>query len=392
MTYLKNKKILLGVSGSVAVHRSIDLTRRLTEAGASVHVIMTQNSQRFVTPLSFEVASGNKVHTDAFADPLSHISLPAGADLMLLAPATANIIGKFANGIADDMLSTCLLSFRGKTIIAPAMNWRMYENPIFMMNLERLLALGIVQIGPEKGVLACGEEALGKMSDVADIIEGVRTAFSKQDLAGKKILVTAGPTREYIDPVRFMSNRSSGKMGFAVARASSRRGAEVVLISGPSAQRPAPRVRLESVETAGEMRDAVFGNLNGCDIVIMTAAVADFTPLKRSRAKIEKRRGLTLELKATPDILSELGSAKKRPFLVGFAAETGDSTARARRKLAVKGADMIIFNDVTSPGSGFDVDTNRITVIDRCGETSFPLMTKGDAADALLDRIVHLTS
>jgi phosphopantothenoylcysteine decarboxylase/phosphopantothenate--cysteine ligase len=386
---LKNKKILLGVTGSIAACKSVDLTRRLTESGASVHVIMTAAAAGFVTPLCFEVASRNKVHTDLFQDPLSHITLTADADLMVVAPATANIIGKFANGIADDMLSTSFLSFNGKVLIAPAMNWRMYENPVLRKNLDALLSLGVIKVGPEKGSLACGEDAVGRMSEVSDIVEGIRSAFSPKVFSGKRIMVTAGPTREYLDPVRFLSNRSSGKMGYAVARAASRRGAEVVLISGPSHLQAPSGARLVSVETAEEMRAAILDNLKGIDALIMAAAVSDFSPEKYNSEKIDKSFGRSIKLGKTPDILSELGSLKRRPFLVGFAAETGPDISRARKKLLEKGADIIVFNNVTSPGSGFDVDTNEITVVERSGESSFPLMSKDEVADVILDRIAN---
>lgn len=384
---LKNKKILLGVAGSIAAYKSIDLTRRLTEEGASVHVIMTGAATKFVTPLSFEVASGNKVHTDVFQYPLSHITLTADADLMVIAPATANIIGKCAQGIGDDMLSTSFLSFRGKVLIAPAMNWRMYEHPVFQKNLRSLVSMGILQVGPERGSLACGDDAVGRLSDVQVIMEEIRSALSPKDFSGKRIMVTAGPTREYMDPVRFLSNRSSGKMGYAIARAALRRGSDVVLISGPSQIHAPSRADLVVVETAEEMRDAVVKNLTGVNVVIMAAAVSDFAPGVRSDKKMDKSRGLALKLRKTPDILSEIGSMKKRPFLVGFAAETGADLSRARRKLVEKGADMIVFNNVTSPGSGFDVDTNQITLVEKGGESSFPLIPKDEVADLLLDRI-----
>lgn len=387
---LKNKKILLGVTGSIAAYKAIDLARRLVEEGASVHVIMTEASKKFVAPLSFNVVSHHTVYSDPFQDPLSHIALTSDADLLVIAPATANIIGKFAYGIADDMLSTCFLSFKGKVVIAPAMNWRMYENPVLRRNLKDLAALGIHQIGPERGSLACGEEALGRMSDIPEIIEGIRSALSRKDFAGKAMIVTAGPTREHIDPVRFISNRSSGKMGYAVARAALRRGAEVVLISGPSLLRPPSNACFVAVETAEEMRKAVIKKLKGSDVVIMAAAVSDFSPENSSRTKIDKSAALNLKLRKTPDILSEMGSMKKRPLLIGFAAETGADLGRARRKLIEKGADMIIFNDVTSSGSGFDVDTNEVTIIERDKESSFPLLTKDEIADLLLDRIAEV--
>lgn len=351
-------------------------------------MIMTDASRKFVTPLTFEAVSGNKVHTDTFQDALSHITLTAAADLMIIAPATANSIAKFACGIADDMLSTCFLSFRGKVIIAPAMNWRMYENRALRENLRALVSRGAVQAGPERGSLACGDEAVGRMSEVGEILEYARSALTRKDLSGKKIIVTAGPTREYLDPVRFLSNRSSGKMGFALAREALRRGAEVVLISGPSSLAPLRKAEFFAVETAEEMRKAVFENLKGSSAVIMAAAVSDFSPDTKDRRKKEKSDVLSLPLKKTPDILAEIGSMKKRPFLVGFAAETGACTDRARRKLLAKGADMIVFNDVDSPGSGFDVGTNQVTLIDKNGESPFPLMPKDEVAGIILDRIV----
>jgi phosphopantothenoylcysteine decarboxylase/phosphopantothenate--cysteine ligase len=386
---LKDKKILLGVTGSIAVYKSIELVRRLVEEGASVHVIMTGASRNFITPLSFEAVSRNKVYSDIFDDPLSHITLTADADLMVVAPATANIIGKYSHGIADDMLTTCLLSFKGKVVMAPAMNWRMYENPIFRKNLDCLARIGVVHIGPQQGSLVCGEKGTGRMADIPEILEGIKTVFSKKDLAGQKVVVTAGPTREYLDPVRFISNRSSGKMGFAVARAAARRGANVALVSGPSQQKPASGVSLVSVETTADMRKAVLQNLKGCHIAVMTAAVADFSPKFRSTDKIEKSRKLTMEFALTPDILQEVCSMKRRPFVVGFAAETGDDKLRARKKLFDKGVDMIVFNNVIAEGSGFDVDTNEVTIIDKKGEASFPLMSKEEVADIVLDGIVR---
>jgi phosphopantothenoylcysteine decarboxylase/phosphopantothenate--cysteine ligase len=387
---LNNKKILLGITGSVAAYRSIDLARRLTEEGASVHVIMTDAARRFITPLTFEAVSRNKVHCTLFDDLLSHITLPADADLMVIAPITANLIGKFAQGIGDEILSTCLLSFRGKVIIAPAMNWRMYENGFVQENLRRLHSHGVVQVGPERGSLACGEEGIGRMADVRRIIEAISDSISRKDLSGKRIVVTAGPTREYLDPVRFISNRSSGRMGFAIARAASRRGAEVVIVSGPSSLEPPYGAEYVPVDTASEMRESVLGNLYRCDALIMAAAVADFMPLKKEDRKMEKSDGMVLELVKTPDILSELGTMEKRPLLVGFAAETGPDLNRAKKKLLDKGADMIVFNDVTSVGSGFDVDTNEITLIDRESATPFPLMKKDEAAEVILDRVLQL--
>jgi phosphopantothenoylcysteine decarboxylase / phosphopantothenate---cysteine ligase len=387
---LKNKSILLGVTGGVASYKVVDLIRRLRDEGAAVTVIMTEASKKFVTPLSIEIASQNRVYCDLFAEPLSHISLPARADIMVVAPATANTIAKFARGIADNLLTTCLLSFGGKTVIAPSMNWRMYENPIFQENLQYLLSRGIIQIGPERGSLACGEEGIGKMSETPDIIEAIKSALSPKDLAGERVIVTAGPTREYLDPVRFISNRSSGKMGYAIARASLRRGAEVTLISGPSVL-PQPRgARFIFAETAAEMSDAVDRELPGATILIMSAAVSDFMPTQRAGEKIEKSRELLLRLRQTPDILSNIGKRKDRLFTVGFAAETGRRIDRAKRKLKEKNLDVIVWNDVTKAGSGFDVDTNSVVILDRERETSLPLLSKDFVAEAILDRLVQL--
>lgn len=383
---LKNKKILLGVAGGVAAYKAVELIRRLRDEEASVTVVMTAASKNFVTPLSLEIASENRVCSDLFGDPMSHISLSRDADVMVIAPATADIIGKFSNGIADDLLSTCFLSFKGKIIIAPAMNWRMYEHPMFKENLNRLLALGVIQVGPEKGTLACGEEGVGRMSEVGEIIDAVKSSLSNKDFSKKKVIVTAGPTREYLDPVRYISNRSSGKMGYALAIASMRRGAEVVLVSGPSSLKvPHGLKSFISVETAVAMRDAVFNNLKDVDLVFMAAAPADFSPEKMHDKKIEKSDVTNIKLKNNPDILAELGQFEHRPVLVGFAAETGERLDRARKKLVEKNADIIVFNDVASPDAGFDVDNNRITIVEKNNETALPLMTKEDASEEILN-------
>lgn len=388
---LKNKRIILGVTGSIAAYKAIELTRRLTEAEAVVDVILTEAATRFVTPLSFSSTTKGRVFADLFEDPLSHIRIVEGAELLLVAPATANIIGKIANGIADDMLSTVCTAFNKRIMIAPAMNWRMYENPILQKNLETLRSFGVIQVGPERGALACGDEDIGRMADVSDIIEEIEVALSeKKDLKGRRLIVTAGPTREYLDPIRFISNKSSGKMGYAIARVAVRRGAQVTLISGPSNLAPPRRVSFVSVETATQMRDAVISSLEGSDALIMAAAVADFSPEQKSLEKICSSGGLVLRLHRTPDILREASLSERRPLLIGFAAETEDDTKRARQKMIEKGIDMIIFNNVTESGAGFDVDTNRITIIDRDGESTFPLMTKEEVAGIILDRVSEL--
>lgn len=387
---LRNKSVLLGITGGVSAYKSIDLTRRLREEGALVTVIMTEAAKNFVTPLSLEVASQNKVYADLFADPMAHISLPAAADIMVIAPATADIIGKCAHGIADDLLTLSFLSFKGKVVIAPAMNWRMYENPVFQRNLKTLLNLGIVQVGPEKGSLACGEEGIGRMAEVPDIIEAAKGSLTIKDLADEKILVSAGPTREYLDTVRFLSNRSSGKMGYALARAALRRGAQVTLISGPSSLPQPKGVTFISVDTAEDMHSAVNRELASSTILIMSAAVSDFMPAEKSCEKMKKSGNLSLTLTSTPDILSDVGKKKNRPFVVGFAAETGRKLDKARKKLRDKNMDLIVFNDVTEAGSGFDVDTNKVVLIDKKKESRLPLLDKDDVADAILDRIVRL--
>ncbi|MGQ9569355.1 MAG: bifunctional phosphopantothenoylcysteine decarboxylase/phosphopantothenate--cysteine ligase CoaBC [Thermodesulfovibrionales bacterium] len=387
---LKNSSVLLGVSGGVACYKSIELARRLRDEGAIVNVAMTEAAKKFITPLSLEIASQNKVYSDLFTDPLVHITLPANTDIMVVAPATANTISKFAKGIADNLLTACFLSFKGKVILAPSMSWRMYENPIFQENLNYLISKGVIQVGPEKGTLACGEEGMGRMAEISEIIEAMKSALCKKDLVGEKILVTAGPTREYIDPVRFISNRSSGKMGYAIARAALRRGAEVVLISGPSSLSQPKGVKFIPVENAEEMISAVNKELDSSTVLIMSAAVSDFMPNKKSVEKIEKSDEMQLRLIQTPDILLEVGKRKAKPFIVGFAAETGKKIERAKRKLKEKNMDMIIFNDVTKKGSGFEVDTNKVIIIDRKKEIRLPLMSKDALADEILNRLVEL--
>lgn len=387
---LRNKSVLLGVTGGVAAYKAVDLIRRLREEGSSVTVIMTEAAKNFITPLSLEVASKNKVYSDLFRDPLSHVTLPANADIMVIAPTTANIIGKFAKGIADNLLSTSLLSFNGRVVIAPAMNWRMYENPIFQENLKYLLSHGVIQVGPEKGSLACGEEGIGKMANISQIVESIKSALTINDLVNEKVVVTAGPTREYLDPVRFLSNRSSGKMGYAMAIAAFRRGAEVTLISGHSSLQQPEGIKFISVETADEMFNAVNKELHLSTVLIMSAAVFDFMPVEKFQEKIEKSGEILLKLIRTPDIISEVGKKRNKPFIIGFAAETGRRLERTRKKLKEKNMDMIVFNDVTEAGSGFDVDTNRVVIIDKENETELPLLSKESVAEAILDRFIEI--
>jgi len=384
---LRNRKVLLGVTGSVASCKAPDLIKALNEEGASVTAVMTDASMRFVTPLTLEIASCNKVYRGIFDEPMAHISLARESDLMLVAPATANSIGKFASGVADDLLSTLYMAFRGKVIVAPAMNWRMYEHPTLKKNLGYLKSLGVVEVPPEEGKLACGEEGVGRMASVEKIVEAACKALSAQDLSGRRIVVTAGPTREYMDAVRFISNPSSGKMGYALAREAARRGADVTLISGPTGLEPPPGVDLRRVESAEEMRDAVLKSARGAYALVMAAAVGDFAPAARSQGKIEKSKASSIALKKTPDILAEMGEKKKRPILVGFAAEAGENIARARKKLLKKGADIIVFNDITAEGSGFGSDTNRVVIIDRAGTAEYPTLPKPEVAGLILDRL-----
>jgi phosphopantothenoylcysteine decarboxylase/phosphopantothenate--cysteine ligase len=390
---LQNKRILVGITGSVAAYKSVDLIRRLRDAGASVSAVMTPSAERFITPLSVSLACGEQALTSLFDHPFSHIDLPAKADVFVVAPATANIIGKFTNAIADDLVSTSYLVFRGHLVLAPAMNWRMYEHPTVKKNLASLLAQGAFLVDPQKGVLACGEEGVGKMADVETIIEGVQSVLSPKDLVGEHVLITAGPTREPIDPVRFISNRSSGKMGYELARVARRRGAEVTLISGPTSLQAPAGVSVVRVETAAEMYGAVMDHVGLSSIAIMAAAVADFCPAEQKMLKAEKEDISMLRLDRTPDILAGIGALERKPFVVGFAAETGTRLDRAERKMIAKGANMIVFNDVLQDGAGFETDTNVVTIISRGKDgvhqkEFLPLMSKEAVASAIFDSIV----
>jgi len=394
---LKGKNIVLGVSGGIAAYKSVELLRMLVKGGASVHVIMTRGATEFVTPLTFQTLSGNPVHTELFnlitEQEIGHISLADRADLFIIAPATANVIGKIAAGIADDLLTTTVMATRATVLFAPAMNVNMYENPIYRENEEKLRRLGYLFAEPVSGFLACGWEGKGKMQDPSLILEAAVAALTAKDLAGRTVLVTAGPTREELDPVRFISNHSSGKMGYALARAAWRRGARVVLVSGPTALTPPFGVELVPVESAAEMHAAVLERAAVCDVIIKSAAVADYRPKERAGDKLKKRREeMVVELVKNPDILRELGGAK-RPgqLLVGFAAETADLEANAALKLETKNLDMIVANDVSAPGAGFNVDTNLVRLLYRDGGREvLPLLAKDEVADAVLDRVARL--
>ena len=393
---LKNKRLLVGVTGSVAAYKAVELVRRLKDEEADVRVLMTSASLNFITPLSLELASGKKPLAGLFSleEPLAHVDLAAWAELFIVAPCTANTIGRLANGIADDLLSCFFLAWHGRTLIAPAMNPGMYTHEAFRRNLEFLRSLGVIEITPETGALACGAEGVGRMAGIERIIEASRDSFSPRDLEGLGILVTAGPTREPLDPVRFISNRSSGKMGFSLARAAASRGAAVTLVAGPTAFAPPPGIgKIIKVETADEMKQAVLKEAPFSRILIMAAAPADFAPESSSSKKIEKSKVYDLKLKATDDILLNVSRLNNRPFTVGFAAETGPLFERAQEKLRKKDLDMIIFNDVTLAGAGFDCDTNQVSIFDReARREDIPVMEKEELAHLVLDRIMALTA
>lgn len=367
-------KIVLGVSGGIAAYKSPELVRRLQDAGADVRVILTPNAARFVSPLSLAAVSRHGVIGDQWGDPekgsVDHIELARWADLLVIAPATANIIAKLAVGIADDALSTYAIAHRGPVMVAPAMNWSMLQHPTVVQNLKTLRARGVEIIDPETGFLAEGEQGTGRLADVPVIVERVRGHFGARDFEGQRVLVTAGPTREPIDPVRYISNHSSGKMGYALAAAARRRGAMVTLISGPTSL-PAPEgVELIRIDTAQEMFDAVTRSAPSHQIVIKAAAVGDFTPAWPADRKIKKKPDedvVNIALKKNPDILASLTSLKPRPFIVAFAAETDSVERNAREKLERKGADMIVANDVSDRSIGFDSDQNEVMIIGRDG-------------------------
>jgi phosphopantothenoylcysteine decarboxylase/phosphopantothenate--cysteine ligase len=393
---LKGKKIVLGVTGGIAAYKSAELVRELVRSGAEVFVVMTRSAQAFITPLTFQTLSGNKVTTELFSlieeSEIGHISLADRADLLVIAPATANTIGKIAGGIADEMLTTIVMATKAPVLLAPAMNVHMWENPICQENIQKLRVRGIHFIDPEAGELACGYEGKGRLTEIPAIVEEIRSILSPKDLAGETLLVTAGPTEEPIDPVRFLSNRSSGKMGFALARAARLRGAQVILVSGPSVL-PAPfGIKFIPVRTAVEMREAVLENLAQASVLAMAAAVSDYRPRGTSPEKIKKSGAeWTLPLELNPDILCEAGQRKGKRLLIGFAAETENLLANARKKLKEKNLDLIVANDVSLPGAGFAVDTNIAKLIDPSGKVEeLPLMSKEDLADRVLDRVLLL--
>lgn len=395
---MKKPCVVLGVTGGIAVYKACELLRLLQKRGIDVFVVMTQNACRFVAPLTFETLSGHPVAVDTFDRPqtweVEHIALAKRADLFLIAPATANIMGKMACGIADDMLSTTVMATRAPVLVAPAMNTGMWENAAVQQNVKTLRARGVEIVAPVSGHLACGDSGAGKLEDVEVIAErACELLFAKKDMEGLRIMVTAGPSREALDPVRYISNRSSGKMGYAIARAAQKRGAEVTLLSGPVAIEAPLGVKLVPFTTTQELLDRASELAREQDLLIQAAAPADYRAKEVAPQKIKKQGGepMTFTLVENPDVAATLGKAKRSgQVFVGFAAETNDVLAHAKDKLARKNLDMIVANDVTRPGAGFDVDTNIVTLITKDGQEALPMMSKAEVAQRILDRALAL--
>lgn len=395
---MKKPCVVLGVTGGIAVYKACELLRLLQKRGIDVFVVMTQNACRFVAPLTFETLSGHPVAVDTFDRPqtweVEHIALAKRADLFLIAPATANIMGKMACGIADDMLSTTVMATRAPVLVAPAMNTGMWENAAVQQNVKTLRARGVEIVAPVSGHLACGDSGAGKLEDVEVIAErACELLFAKKDMEGLRVMVTAGPSREALDPVRYISNRSSGKMGYAIAQAAQKRGAEVTLLSGPVAIEVPQGVKLVPFTTTQELLDRASELAREQDLLIQAAAPADYRAKEVAPQKIKKQGGepMTFTLVENPDVAATLGKAKRSgQVFVGFAAETNDVLAHAKDKLARKNLDMIVANDVTRPGAGFDVDTNIVTLITKDGQEALPMMSKAEVAQRILDRALAL--
>jgi len=393
---LTDKKIVLGVTGGIAAYKAAELTREFVKQGAQVRVIMTKNAAEFITPLTLQTLSNQPVFTEMFSltreHDIAHISLAEYGDLIVVAPATANVIGKIASGIADDLLTTVVMAARAPVLFAPAMNAHMYGNPIFKENVEKLTARGYRFMEPGYGELACKTEGQGRLPDIGEIVGEAASILTAKDLEGETVLVTAGPTREPFDPVRFITNYSSGKMGYAVAVKAKHRGAKVILVSGPTSL-PVPRgVRFVPVSSAVEMHDAVMAHLPEATVVVKAAAVADYRPAMRSESKIKKKAGpLTISLERNPDIIAEIGKKKGNRILVGFAMESENLVDYATAKMTKKNMDFIVANDLTQEGAGFRTDTNIINIIARDGKMErLPLMSKTAVADRILDRVKEL--
>lgn len=392
----KGKNIILGVTSSIAAYKSANVASALVKKGCNVNVLMTENATNFINPLTFEELTKHKCIIDTFDRNVqynvAHISLATSADAFIIAPASANVIGKIANGIADDMLTTTVMACKCPVIISPAMNTNMYENPIVQDNLAKLERFGYVIVPPAEGRLACGAIGKGKMPDEQVLLDYLERALSdKQDFKGKRVLVTAGPTQESIDPVRYITNHSSGKMGYAVARQAMLRGAEVTLVSGKVNLPPVPFVKMIYITTAEDMYNAVTAEFENTDIVIKAAAVADFRPKRIADDKLKKADGMdSIELEPTKDILKELGKNKKNRFICGFSMETKNMTENSRKKLENKNLDMIVCNNLKVEGAGFQGDTNVVTVIDKTNITELGIMSKTEVADKILDRIAEI--
>jgi len=393
---LRNRKIVLGVSGSIAAYKSVELLRLLVAEGAKVYVVMSANATKFITPLTFEVLSGNPVYHQVFESNVSatmeHIRAAESADLLLVAPATAGTIGKLANGIADDALSNLFIAFRGTVIVAPAMNDGMFVNQAVQTNIEAMKQRGVGFVEPEHGELACGTVGQGRLAEPCNILQAVKQHFhSQNDLSGTRVLVTAGPTHEALDPVRYITNPSSGKMGYAIACAARDRGAIVSLVSGPTHLSVPEGVHFLRCKKAVEMNELVSQQFSGCDILIMTAAVGDFAPAQIEKEKIKKKGDapLILQLKQTEDILSNVTTRRTKQFVVGFAAESENLTSSALEKLRKKNLDLIVANDISAPGIGFQSDSNQVTLINKKEEVEhLPLLPKTEIAHLLLNRIL----
>ena len=393
-----SKCVVIGVTGGIAVYKALDVISALRKKDIEVHVIMTESASKFVSPLTFQSISQNMVVTDMFAEPkaweIQHISLAQKADLMLIAPATANIIGKVANGISDDMLSTTIMAAaKAKVIFAPAMNTNMYQNKIVQNNIEKLKEFGYGFIEPASGRLACGDVGVGKLADVNTIVERVLAELNdkEQDLKGKKVLISAGPTIAPIDPVRYITNRSTGKMGYAIAEEARDRGAEVILVSGPTNLNPPKNVRIINIKTNEEMKNEIFHNFEWADIVIKSAAVADYKPKEYSKEKIKKGEGdLNICLTRDNDILKSLGDIKTHQVLVGFAAESNDVLKNAEKKLKNKNLDFIVANDITSSDTGFGSEDNKVVIISKNNEKlELEKMSKKEVASNIFDMILE---
>jgi phosphopantothenoylcysteine decarboxylase/phosphopantothenate--cysteine ligase len=394
----EGKTIVLGVTGSIAAYKAAPLARRLMSEGATVHVVMTQTAQRFVGPLTFEALTGHAVGTDLFGEVgvggiMPHLALAESADLIVIAPASAHCVAKLAHGLADDLLSTLVLAAECPVVVAPAMDGGMWTHSAVRANVRTLRQRGVTVLEPEVGPLASGRVGKGRFPEEDVILAAISGALQRtKDFSGRRVLITAGPTQEALDPVRFLSNRSSGKMGWALAEAARDRGAEVVLVAGPTTLPPVPRVSTVPVVTSDDMRKEVVTRFFGTDVLIMAAAVADFRPVRPARGKVPKGEGpRTLLLEPTKDILMDLPARRVGQMVVGFAAETGELVARARAKLRNKALDLIVANDVTEPGAGFGTDTNRAILLDRTGRCdALPLMSKRELAHRILDAVLAL--